>query len=372
MSGASDPFSAAALAENQRRQALNLATQRRLLEAQPKNAVKADETALTAEKEARERASVVPARRIAPPASIFAPVQTGAKRREEQDRAIQAAREAVKVRTIQGEGATPTQAEKGEKPKREKREKPIVVSEQAPKPEKSSAHKPEKAPEKPIAMTFDEKVKAFCDAEAAKLLEEQAKRITYTYDLPGAPERLSGNCEPGQFPAIARDLCRNGSRRVTPTGGFVLTLIHCRATKDPVSGRITEHEYSVGRRFVGTEIKGHKAGAKALANGLSRTMTCPECKGMGRIHDNYTTGKDCTKCDGKGTLPGMPIEVHSYHVSSDVMRDGPRGVLAMDRPLVGDPVVPSRKRGAICTGGKPASGVWQSRAKTTRVTFSGG
>jgi len=358
MSGASEVYSAAQMAEKQRVQAMNAAVQRRIRESSGNGATKVD---LAARHEEKPTLSGRPK----PMHSAFTPEKSSAKMRAEQDAAIAMAREAVKVRAMNGPDAAPTSVEKGEKPKREKREK-APKPEKAAKPEKCS----EKAPEKELSA--DEKWTAYFAKEAAKLEAIEGKKIAFSYDLPGiVGETFVGKCEPGQFPAIARDLCRNGTRRVTPAEGYVVTLIHCRVTRDPVTGLVTEAEYAVGRRYVTEEIKGHEIGAKALASGLPRTVPCPDCKGMGRVVDSYR-GKDCPKCDAKGTLPGDPIEVHAYHVSRDVVRAGPRGVMAMDRPLSGEPIVPSRKRGAICTGGKPASGVWQSRAKTTRVTISGG
>lgn len=355
MSGASEVYSADQMAEKQRVQAMNAAVQRRIRESSGNGATKVD---LAARHEEKPTLGARPK----PLASAFTPAKSSAKIREEQDKAIQAARDAVKVRAMNGPDAAPTSAEKGERAKREPKDPNAPKREKAPK---------EKATEKELSP--EEKWQAYFASQKAKLEAIEEKKIVFEYDLPGIEAKFTGKCEPGQFPAIARDLCRGGTRRVTPAEGYVVTLIHCRMTRDAVTGLVVEQEFSVGRRFVKEEVKGHKAGAKALATGLPRTITCPECKGLGRIHDNYTSGKDCPKCeDGKGTIPGEPIEVHAYHVSRDVVREGNRGVLAMDRPLSGEPLIPSRKRGAICTGGKPASGVWQSRARTTRVTFSGG
>lgn len=416
MSGSSVAYSADEMAERQRQQALNNEVQKRIRASSPNGATKVD---LAARDEMRPELGNRP-RFMASP---FTPAKTANQRIAEDAARIEAARAATPVRKMDGEGSSATKAEiehvPGRPPKRER----------APKVDKPKAEKPAKAAtvakqvaapqgaQNPIAEVVsaeerERRIAAYCEAirQGGAKDEKEEKLVTYTYDLPGIETLFSAKSRPGEVAPKMVDLARAGSRIVRLETGTILTLIHAREVTDPVTGKVSEQRFSVGRKYFADRIKANEAGAKALVEGLSRSKQCPCCKGMGMV---YTTvqrqdrrgqareirplqegasskvcpeceteckkcsGVDCTKCHGRGTygrgnVPDAPLKVHAFDESPEVCRDGSRGVLAMDRPLSAQPVIPSRKAGAITTGGKPQSGAWQSRAKTTQVTFSGG
>lgn len=406
MSGASNPFDPAHLAEMRRQQAINNQVQRRIRATSPNGATKVD---LAARDETRPELGNRPRFMSSP----FTPAKTVAQRIAEDAARIEAARALTGVRKMDGENSAATKAEieqtPGRPPKREKApkvDKPAKASTtdgvavwtptNVGRPAKQVAAP--KGAQNPIAEVSPEererRIAAYCESLKGSKGEatKEEKLVVYTYDLPGTEERFTAKSRPGEVAPKMVELARAGSRVVRLETGVILTLIHTRRITDPVTGHVTCQDFSVGRRYFPDAVKAHDAGAKALANGLPRSKSCPCCKGMGRVHDNRTTskvcpecatecktceGSACTKCRGEGSygrgnVPDAPLKVDAIHVGRDLTRDGHRGVLAMDRPLSAQPVIPSRKAGAITTGGKPASGAWQSRAKTTQVTFSGG
>lgn len=409
MSGSSKEFDPGQLAEDRRRQALNNEVNKRIRASSGTGAVKVD---LTARDEERPTLNTRP-RFMASP---FTPQKTAAQRIAEDAARIEAARALAGVRKLDGENSAATKAEieqvPGRPPKREK----------APKVDKPKADKPAKAAKQvaapqgaqsPIVEVVspeerEARIAAYCESlrQGAGKDEKEDKLVAYTYDLPGIDKQFTAKSKPSEVAPKMVDLARAGSRVVRLETGVILTLIHTRRITDPVTGHVTAQDFSVGRRYFPDALKANDAGAKALAEGIPRSKQCPCCKGMGRLHDNRTTSKvchmcvteckkcsgdDCTKCRGEGSygrgnVPDAPLKVDAIHVGSEIHRTLPcrvtlpsgetgivdRGVLGLDRPLSAQPVIPSRKAGAITTGGKPASGAWQSRAKTTQVTFSGG
>lgn len=392
MSGSSKEFSASDLDAERLKQERNREVARRIM-AQGRAAKPVDPETLAAHRESLNAKVSAP-----PKVAVVSPfaVKSAAQLRREEEERIALLTRALPPRPITGPNAIVTDREKGEKRKAPKPAK-------APKADKVQAAKQPTTPEIPAAparpLTEAERearIAAYCDAiRAGKVVEQEKKEelISYTYDLPGAGITTSGKCKPSEFPPIAVKLAQDGSRRVRPAVGVVLTLVHKREVTDPVTGKVTEAEFSVGRKYFDTEIKAHEHGAKVLAEGLPRRKQCPECKGMGRVIDYRNTSKVCGSCEtacnpntctadasckcrgegsyGRGTVDAEPLKVHAYHVSRDVERDGSRGVLALDRPLPAEK--PKPKGGSVGGKGNHSKwATWQKNATTTKVTFSHG